>query len=103
MIPETLDLIHEVFGVEKKQLLAQLDISPNGLKYIKEHPESEKKAARQVGFYNLIRQYLDEARLDNLGPVVRKHYLTSLGDRITSMPESIHKQDVLALIDKRIG
>jgi hypothetical protein len=100
MIPETLDLIHEVFGVEKKQLLAQLDISSNGLKYIKEHPDSDKKISRQVGFYKLVRHYLERPRLDQLGSVVRKHFLTTLRDKISAMPANIHKEEVLILIDK---
>ena len=100
MIPETLDLIHEVFGVEKKQLLAQFDISSNGLKYIKEHPDSDMKTPRQVGFYKLVRDYLDNAKLNNLGPVVRKHFLTTLRSYVVGMPDNIHKKDVLILIDK---
>ena len=99
MIPETLDLIHEVFGVEKKQLLAQIVISPNGLKYIKEHPISDLKSPRQIAFYNVVRYYLEKDTLNGLGPVVRKHFLTTLRVNISGMPESIHKHDVLALID----
>jgi hypothetical protein len=100
MISETLDLIREVFGVEKKQLLAQLDLSPNGLKYIKEHPISDKKSPRQVVFYNLVRSYLDDAKLKSLGPVVKNHFLVTLRERISGMPENIHRQEVLTVIER---
>lgn len=100
MIAQTLDLIHEVFGVEKKKLLAQLDLSPNGLKYIREHPVSDARSSRQVRFYNnVVRYYLDDASLKSLGPVVRKHFLTRLRELIVRMPDNIHRIEVLSMID----
>lgn len=100
MIFETINLLHEVYGAEKKLLLSQVNLSSSGLKYLCDHPESASRSGTQFAFYETLRFYLTEERVNILDSSVRREFLQKLREYMLGMPPSVHRISIIERIDK---